>query len=357
MTAENPAHRSVSVCPSGLVIPQRRFVALSIPPLILMKPHFALALSLGLAASIHAEDTVKPLEVRKVFANGKHNAFTAMRRFKGDLWLAFRSGENHNSATADVLVLRSNDGKDWQQAYKFDATKDDRDPQMVVTEQRLYLYCPAMNGKECNTWLAFTDDGKTWSAPRKIYEPQFILWKPCVHDGVFYAAAHKKDESSGGKGREVHFVKSADGINWEKVSTIRAGNWESETTLFFDGKHHATAFLRQKYGNPQAQILEADPPYATWSARPADVSHFSGHSVHTFRGVTYLLSRTVGPKREYGASIYTFDGGRLTRYCDLPAGGDCAYLEAVEDGSNMLVSYYSSHEGSTNIYLAVVPLK
>ncbi len=304
-----------------------------------------------------ADDLVKPLEVRTVFANGKHNAFTAMRRFKGDLWLAFRSGDAHNSPTADVLVLRSKDGKDWQQVHTFDVAKDDRDPQMVVTEQRLFLYCPAMSGKDCDTWLSYTDDGATWSAPQKVYEPQFILWKPCVHDGVFYAAAHKKDEGSSGKGREVHFVRSMDGVKWEKVSTIRAGNWESETTLFFDDKHHCTAFLRQKYGTPQAQIFEADPPYATWNSRPADVPHFSGHSVHTFRGVTYLLSRSVGPAKTYGAMIYTFANGKLAPYCQLPAGGDCAYLEAVEDGANMLVSYYSTHEGSTNIYLAVVPLK
>ena len=55
--------------------------------------------------------------------------------------------------------------------------------------------------------------------------------------------------------------------------------------------------------------------------------------------------------------IYTYADGKLTPYCSLPGAGDCAYLEAVEDGDNMLVSYYSSHEGSTNIYLAVVPLK
>ena len=311
----------------------------------------------ALSSSTRADDLVKPLEVRKVFANGKHNAFTAMRRFQGNLWLAFRSGDAHNSPTADVLVLRSKDGKDWQQAYTFDVAKDDRDPQMVVTGKRLFLYCPAMNGKDCDTWLAYTDDGKTWSTPQKVYEPQFILWKPCVHDGVFYAAAHKKDESSSGKGREVHFVKSVDGIKWEKVSTIRAGNWESETTLFFDDRHHATAFLRQKYGTPQAQLLEADPPYSSWASRAADVPHFSGHSVHTFRGVTYLLSRSMGPGKSYGAIIYVFADGKLTPWCELPAGGDCAYLEAVEDGANMLVSYYSTHEGSTNIYLAVVPLK
>lgn len=316
-----------------------------------------LILCIALPLLCRADDPVKPLEVRKVLADGKHNAFTAMRRFKGDLWLAFRSGDAHNSPTADVLVLRSKDGRDWQQAYKLDVAKDDRDPQFVATEKRLFLYCPSMDGKELNSWLAYTDDGTTWSAPQKVYEPQFILWKPCIHDGVFYAAAHKKDESSGGKGREVHFVKSTDGVKWEKVSTIRAGNWESETTLFFDEKHHATAFLRQKYGSPQAQILEAVPPYTTWASRPAGSPHFSGHSVHTFRGVTYLLTRSVGPGKTSGSTIYTFADGKLTPYCELPAGGDCAYLEAVEEGANMLVSYYSTHEGSTNIYLAVVPLK
>jgi hypothetical protein len=299
---------------------------------------------------------VKPLEVRKVFTNGKHNAFTALRRFKGDLYLAFRAGGAHNSAEADVLVLRSKDGKEWKEAKRVNVAKDDRDPQMVVTDKSLLLYIPAMNGPTLDTWLTRTEDGAAWSEPVKVYEPQFILWKPTVHEGVFYAAAHKKDETSGGKGRAVHFVKSADGVKWEKVSQIRAGNWESETTLFFDAKHHATAFLRQKYGSPQAQVLESDPPYAEWSSRDAGVPHFSGHSVHTFQGVTYLLSRFRKGK-EYGSIIYTFSDGKLAPYCELPAGGDCAYLEAVEDGANMLVSYYSTHEGTTDIYLATVPLK
>ena len=73
--------------------------------------------------------------------------------------------------------------------------------------------------------------------------------------------------------------------------------------------------------------------------------------------MTYLLSRSAKPDRTYGATIYTFADGKLAPWCELPAGGDCAYLEAVEDGPNMLVSYYSTHEGSTNIYLATVPLK
>jgi hypothetical protein len=191
-----------------------------------------------------------------------------------------------------------------------------------------------------------------------VYEEKYIVWKPIEFEKLYYAGAHKKDEVSGGKGREVHFVKSKDGINWEKVSTIRAGNWESETTLHFEKDGTCYAFLRQKYGSPQARILEAKTPYTEWKNRPTDVPHFSGHSVRTYEGVTYFFTRDRGPKaNEFGQVIYTFSEGKLTPYCRLPAGGDCAYAEAVRDGDNMLVSYYSSHEGNTNIYLAVVPLK
>jgi hypothetical protein len=327
------------------------------PAVLLPLLAFVAAIGSTPVSAAPAENLVKPLEVRTVFANGKHNAFTALRRFQGDLWLAFRAGDSHNSPTADVLVLRSKDAKEWTKAHTLDVAKDDRDPQFVATDKRLFLYCPAMNGATLTTWLTYTDDGKTWSKPVAVYEPQFILWKPIVHAGTFYAAARLVLLVRGGKGRAVHLVKSADGIQWEKVSLIRAGNWESETTLYFDPKHHITAFLRQKYGSPQAQILEADPPYAEWKARPADAPHFSGHSVHTFRGVTYLLSRALVAGKTTGSRIYTFADGKLTPYCDLPSGGDCAYLEAEEDGPNMLVSYYSTHEGTTNIYLAVVPLK
>jgi hypothetical protein len=128
----------------------------------------------------------------------------------------------------------------------------------------------------------------------------------------------------------------------------------------------AIAFLRSKYGNPRAQILEAQAPYTEWKPRTPNLDHFSGHCCHTFKGVTYFFTRTLGTaggKPEAGQAIFTLEAdGSLKPYCTLPAGGDCAYAEAVEEGDTMLVSYYSGHETDrplerTNIYVAVVPLK
>jgi hypothetical protein len=302
--------------------------------------------------------TVKPTEVRRVYSDGKHNAFTALARFSDRYWLAFRTGKGHNSGDGDILVLQSRDAGTWTTALRLNLGPDDRDPQFLVTDKRVYLYDPVMHGRELTTFVVFTEDGKTWSKPQQVYLPQFILWKPCAHNGQFYAAAHKKDEVSGGKAREVHLVVSSDGLSWKKISTIRSGRWESETTLFFEPKGHLTAFLRQKYGSPACQILEADPPYTEWKARAAGVAHLSGHSVCSCRGVTYLLSRTMDyATRKTGTMIYTYARGQLQPYCELPAGGDCAYAAAVAMGQELLVSYYSSHEGSTNVYLARVPLK
>ena len=305
------------------------------------------------------EFPVKPQDVRKVFADGKHNAFTAFVKFKNQYLIAFRTAKEHNSADGDIVVLKSTDAKEWTEALRLDIDKrDDRDPQMLVVGDTLIMYVASMKGPDLITYAVTTEDGKAWGKPKPVYEEKYIVWKPLAVGTAYYAGAHKKDEASGGKGREVHLVKSADGIAWEKVSTIRAGNWESETTLHFEKDGTCLAFLRQKYGSPQAQILEAKAPYTEWKSRPTDVAHFSGHSVRTYDGVTYLFSRDRGPKaNEFGQAIYTFADGKLAPYCRLPAGGDCAYAEAVRDGDAMLVSYYSSHEGQTNIYLAVVPLK
>jgi hypothetical protein len=302
---------------------------------------------------------VQPQDVRKVFGDGKtHNAFTALAKFKGDYWLAFRSGKDHNSPDAAVVVLRSTDGTDWKEAFRLQVLRDDRDPQFLVTEKRLFLYDNAMRGKELIAFVTYTDDGKTWSKPEQTLETNFIMWKPCTYNGKHYAAVHSKADGNSGKDRIAQLVTSDDGIHWRKISTIRAGNWESETTLFFLPTGKAIGLLRQKYGSPTAQVFEAEAPYTTWQSREPPVNHFSGHCVHHFRGTTYVLTRTMDyGKRQAGTMIYLWNSGKMTPYCKLPAAGDCAYPEAVEMGDDMLVSWYSSHEGPTNVYTARVPLK
>ena len=48
--------------------------------------------------------------------------------------------------------------------------------------------------------------------------------------------------------------------------------------------------------------------------------------------------------------------GALTKLLRLPSGGDTSYPGLVRIGRTLLVSYYSSHEGKTAIYLATLAL-
>lgn len=312
----------------------------------------------GLArAAEPAAFPVQPTAVRKLVANGKHNAFTALTRFQDTWLLAYREAPSHAYGEADIVLLTSPDTEQWTEAQRFNFLPDDRDPQFLNTGKRLFLYDLALQGPALTTFVTYTDDGKTWSKQQPVYEPRFCVWKPIIHGDTFYATSHKKVEgSAGGAAREVHLIRSTDGLKWEKVSTIRAGNWESETTLFFEKDQRLTAFLRTKY-SVAGSILSAEAPYTEWTERKVG-THFSGHAIHTFRDVNYLLSRSMDPSgKNQSLVIYTWADNQLTPYCQLPSGGDCSYAEAVELGDQMLISYYSTHEGMTNIYLARVPLK
>ena len=44
--------------------------------------------------------------------------------------------------------------------------------------------------------------------------------------------------------------------------------------------------------------------------------------------------------------------GRLTEFLKLPSGGDTSYAGLVLHGGLLWISYYSSHEGKTAVYLA-----
>jgi hypothetical protein len=322
-----------------------------------MQQLLTLAAALLSSAAVADEPPVEPTSVVKVFSDGQHNAFTALVRWKEAYWLAFRNGPSHGYGEADIVVLRSSDAEQWTEALRLNTLPDDRDPQFLATDGRLFLYVPSLEGARLTSFVSTTDDGQAWSQPQPVYEPQFIFWKPRPWAEGFLATAHKKSETAtGGAERQAHLIRSADGLAWEKVSTIRAGNWESETTVLTGPGERLTAFLRTKYSVP-GSILEAEPPYDTWTERPAGV-HLSGHSVHEFGGTTYLFSRTMDESGgNQGAMIYTYVDGQLTPYCRLPASGDSSYPEAVELGDEMLVSYYSEHEGPASIYLARVPIR
>ena len=51
------------------------------------------------------------------------------------------------------------------------------------------------------------------------------------------------------------------------------------------------------------------------------------------------------------------DAGKLIEFLKLPSGGDSSYAGLVWHEGLLWVSYYSSHQGKTSIYLAKVRIR
>ena len=64
---------------------------------------------------------VKVTNVRRVFHNGEHNAFTDLIRWQGKFWLTFRSCPDGHMVhpTSSILVLSSDDTGTWKEEHRF----------------------------------------------------------------------------------------------------------------------------------------------------------------------------------------------------------------------------------------------
>jgi len=119
--------------------------------------------------------------VRKVFDDGHHNAFTDLTLFKGVFYLSFRSClDGHGvSPNASVIILASRDTHKWKQVHTFSVpNRDTRDPHFLVFKDRLFVYTgtwysgngPAKSNidLELNLHLGYASwsgDGAKWSEP------------------------------------------------------------------------------------------------------------------------------------------------------------------------------------------------
>lgn len=123
---------------------------------------------------------VKVANIRRVFHNGEHNAFTDLVRFRDQFYLAFRSCPDGHMVhpSSSILILASTDANEWKQVHRFSvARRDTRDPHFLVFKDRLFVYtgtwyCGDTSPKweDCDLnehlgYAAWSDDGVQWYSP------------------------------------------------------------------------------------------------------------------------------------------------------------------------------------------------
>ncbi|HPC78186.1 MAG TPA: hypothetical protein PK811_07650, partial [bacterium] len=78
-------------------------------------------------------------EVKCIWWDGYHNAFTDIIKFRDNYFVCFRHATEHYSfkGEGEIYVLKSTDLENWRLIKKFPPLKDDRDPKFFIFKEKL----------------------------------------------------------------------------------------------------------------------------------------------------------------------------------------------------------------------------
>ena len=281
-------------------------------------------------------------------------------RFKDAIYLTWSHLDGHRNkrfeATGEYRVLRSTDeGRTWKALPPQPA--DQQDFEFVAKGDTLFRY--EFPGRK-QTYVRTSTDGVKWSDRQPLYKPPFWLWGP-MYDAVsdtFWCAPHAIPGVGVSEKRQIHLIKSKDGIRWEFVSQVVPYNNASESTLWFKKDRTMVVAIRRKYDDKHA-IAVAKPPYKKWNVTLMP-KILEGHHFHEIGGQLFLPSRAAyagkdkrvlanpkiyGSRRPYSL-IYRFtDEHTLQPWATMDSMGDCSYPYLLETkAGDILCVYYSQHE-------------
>lgn len=318
------------------------------------------------------------VSVVKIWDKGAHNAFTDLIRWRGRWYCTFREAEAHVGGDGEIRVLESGDGEKWESAAlisekgidlrdpKLSITPDDR--LMIVAGGSVYGGTKTLQGRQPR--VMFSKDGREWTVPHRVLTEGEWLWRVTWHDGKVYGTSYNalarksKEAQNAAKQSEpvsddpadwkLKLVVSSDGVSYDTITHLGVPGHPNETTLGFLPDGEMIALVRREGGNTFGWIGSSKPPYREWKWH---------ETRHRFGGPNFIRL----PNGQLWAAGRGYPGGaktilaRMTRdsyepALTFPSRGDTSYPGLVWYQGLLWMSYYSSHEGKTSIYLAKVRL-
>lgn len=325
-----------------------------------------------------AQQSLPMFQAQCIWSKGKHHAFTDLAYFKGAFWCAFRDATDHVSADGVIRLLYSADeGRTWMSVQVFEAKGDLRDPSLIITpDERLLLLAACKGDRKAQgfshqmlVWEAqFTQAKIAWLKPKSIGEKDLWLWRVGFYSqkkglGIAYKVGgdphtrlYQVDTNLNHQTLQERFrsATNSQGVIYQ------AKEYSNESGLCFEQQGRAWCLLRR---DPEQALLGyADPPYQQWQwletgeriGGPALVLLNDQRLLAVVRLYGYENNELVSARTSL--AWLCKETGRLIECGLLPSGGDTSYAGLVVKNDTVFISYYASHEGSTNIYFAQVPI-
>ena len=311
------------------------------------------------AASAAEPPSAQLVEVTRIWDKAPHNAFTDLVRFQDRWYCVFREGQGHVSPDGALRVITSADGKSWESGALITSEDSDlRDAKIAVTPdgQLMLSGAEAMNQPadykhQSLTWLS--PDGRDWGQGNEVADRDFWLWRTTWHKGTAYGFGYGCGKEEG----SIRLYASTDGKKFDTlVENACDDGYVNETSMVFLEDDTCYCLLRRD-GTPGSGLLgNAKPPYTRWQWEDLGMKIGGPHMIRLPDGRFVAAVRLYDNKVRTSLCWLDVEKATLNEFLPLPSGGDTSYAGLVWHDNLLWVSYYSSHEGKTSIYLARVKL-
>lgn len=327
------------------------------------------------AENLRLSDTVTTY---KIWDKAGHQAFTDLIRFKNAFYCSFREGESHvaTGISGKIRILKSKDGKVWTSAALLQINSLDlRDPKLSITpDGRLMItLAGAVFNNGVPTVLipmsSFSDkNGTDFSIPVKaVLDPAINpskdwIWRVTWHKGIGYGVNYQLRENAKDRATlkndawELYVMKTTDGINFQNVKKLDVKDLPNESTIRFDKAGQMYVLIRREAKDKMGVLATSNSPFSEWKHQT--LKYRLGGPNFIFLDNDRLLVGTRDYTSDPVTVLHTTDlNGNIIKSLKLPSSGDNSYTGLVVFKKKLWVSYYSSHEGKTSIYLATIPMK
>lgn len=304
--------------------------------------------------------------ITKLYDTEKHCAFTDLTKWSGNWYLSFRTSDNHAyTKDGSVVVLKSHDGKDWDKEVTYDVPGFDlRDPKFIITNDKLSIYTQGVQfnpdkSVKHQQGIVLEVNGDTISRVKPytidFSKKEFWPWRFSDFNGEAYAIGYNQDP------KVLELVKTNDFKTISDVCDFSTIPQEpSEGTIRFMEKQ--CYILLRRSGYSLLGISDIDKICnVKWIELP--LVGLGGPNFVFYDQNTLLISGRDYASRDYSYAssrtslfVYKLNEGKTYRILTLPTGGDTAYPGLYLSDNELWISYHSTHEGSTKIYLAKVKL-
>lgn len=293
----------------------------------------------------------------KVWSSAPHNGFTDLVRYKDRWFCALREAAAYRSADGAIRILTSLDGEVWKPASRIASTGGDlRYPKLSVSpDGRLILV--AIEERQGIVWerhqsaVWTSPDGRNWSAPIPICEPNLQLGRLAWHNRLAFAAGYSNVREE--------FLRIYGGPRADKfvplTPKLLPGQAPGEAALLFLADDSALCLAQRDAKGTTAALGRAKPPYRGWIWTDLNVDMETPAMLMLPDDRIVVAGRTTaGGKPRLALFWLEEQDDKLREFLEIPSGGEAGYPGLAWHEGLLWVSYYSSHDGKSGIYIAKV---